>query len=89
MKCCETAIVTIRLRPGERMLDMEIPTFLPLGQLEERFLETIREMDPLHYSMVSAVEFCKGEQKVIRGNTLAEAGIWDGGLLDAYLSEGA
>lgn len=87
MKCCEDVIVTVCLHPGERSLDMELPTFLPIEQLEQRFLEVMREMDPLHYGMMSVASFRKKGQILTGEMTLAKAGVWDGSILDIYLSE--
>lgn len=88
MKCCENVIVTLRLHPGDRSLDMELPAFLPVDQLEQRFLETVREMDPLHYGTMSAVAFRRNGRQLTGEMTLAKAGVWDGAVLDAQLSEG-
>ena len=88
MKCVENVIVTVCLHPGNRTLDMELPAFLPMEALEAHFLETMREMDPLHYSAMSSVTFRSGSQKLTGTMTLAEAGVWDGAVLDAHLGEG-
>lgn len=88
MKCVENVIVTVRLQPGARTLDMELPAFLPVQTLGEHFLETLHEMDPLHYSAMSAVTFRTGGRTLPEDTTLAGAGIWDGAILDAHLSEG-
>lgn len=87
MNCCEDVIVTVRLHPGERSLDMELPAFLPMEQMEQRFLEVMREMDPLHYGGMSVVSFRKGDRVLAGDTTLAASGIWDGSFLDAYMSE--
>lgn len=87
MKCCEDVILTVRLHPGGRSLDMELPAFLPVEKLEQRFLEVMREMDPMHYGAMSAVSFRKNDRALEGDATLAKAGLWDGGFLDAYLSE--
>lgn len=87
MNCCEDVIVTVRLHPGGRSLDMELPTFLPIAQMEQRFLEVMRERDPLHWGRMSAVSFRKGDRVLAGDTTLAASGIWDGSILDAYMSE--
>lgn len=86
MKCCENVIVTVRLHPGDRSLDMELPSFLPVSQLGEKFLETVQEMDPLHYGTVSTVIFRRNSHELDGEMTLAQAGIWDGAVLDADLT---
>lgn len=88
MKCSENVIVTVRLQPGGRTLDMELPAFLPVAELGARFLETMREMDPLHCSAVTSVAFQCDGRELTEEMTLAKAGIWDGAILDARLSEG-
>lgn len=88
MKCVENVIVTVRLHPGGRTLDMELPAFLPAETLGEHFLETLHEMDPLHYSAMSAVTFQSGGRALAEDATLAGTGVWDGAILDAHLSEG-
>ena len=87
MKCCEDVIVTVRLHPGERSLDMELPAFLPLEELAQRLLDVMREMDPVHYGMMSGATFRKKEQVLTGEMTLAKAGVWDGSILDVYLRE--
>lgn len=88
MKCLENVIVTVCLHPGTHTLDMELPAFLPANELEKHFLDTVREMNPLHYGTMTSVSFqCCGRQ--ITGDmTLAQAGVWDGAILDVHLSEG-
>ena len=87
MRCCEEVIVTVRLHPDKRELDMELPAFLPIEQLEQRLLEVLQEMDPLHYSGLSAVTLRSKDQTMDGEDTLAKVGIWDGSFLDVYLSK--
>ena len=86
MKCCEDVIVTLRLRPGGRELDMELPAFMEIGELEDQFLNTVREMDPLHYGRMTQVKFRWKDRQLAPDTTLAQAGIWDGSVLDAAMS---
>lgn len=87
MKCCENVIVTVRIHPGGAALDMEMPAFLAVRELETHFLETVHEMDPLHYSTVSTAAFRSGDRLLEADTTLAGAGVWDGAILDVQLSE--
>ena len=87
MKCCEQVIVTVRLRPSGRELDMELPAFMPVRELEDRLLETLREMDPLHYGRMARVSFRWNDRALEPESTLAQAGIWDGSVLDAAMRE--
>lgn len=86
MKCCEDVILTVHLHPGDRALDMELPAFLPVSELGQRFLDVVREMDPMRYGAMSAVSFRKNNCPLEHDTTLAKAGLWDGSFLDAYLS---
>ena len=87
MKCCEDVIVTVRLQPGGGSLDMELPAFMPMEELEQRFLETLRVMDPLHYGRMNTAHFKMKDRALTGDLTLAGAGVWDGSILDACLSE--
>ena len=85
MKCNEDVLVTLRIMPGGKELDMELPAFLPAKELEQRLLEVLSEMDPLHWGGASAVGICKGQRRLEGDMTLAEAGVWDGSILEANL----
>ena len=67
---------------------MELPAFLPLTELERRLLETLGEMDPVRFGSAQGVAL-KQEGRVLDGAvTLAQAGVWDGSVLDAVLEPG-
>ena len=88
MKCCDSVLVTLRFEAQGRSLDMELPAFLPLTELERRLLETLGEMDPVRFGSAQGVAI-KQEGRVLDGAvTLAQAGVWDGGVLDAVLEPG-
>lgn len=82
MKCFEDVIVTLRFLPEGRCIDMELPAFLPVEALTRRLMETLREMDPLRFGTVSAISLSKKEEKLCGECTLAQAGVWDGTVLD-------
>ncbi len=88
MKCCDSVLVTLRFEAQGRSLDMELPAFLPLTELERRLLETLGEMDPVRFGSAQGVAL-KQEGRVLDGAvTLAQAGVWDGSVLDAVLEPG-
>ena len=58
-----------------------------MEELEQRFLETLREMDPLHYGRMNTAHFKMKDRALTGDLTLAGAGVWDGSILDACLSE--
>ena len=55
MKCCDSVLVTLRFEAQGRSLDMELPAFLPLTELERRLLETLGEMDPVRFGSALGV----------------------------------
>ena len=74
MKCCDSVLVTLRFEAQGRSLDMELPAFLPLTELERRLLETLGEMDPVRFGSAQGVAL-KQEGRVLDGAvTLAQAG---------------
>lgn len=88
MKCCDSVLVTLRFEAQGRSLDMELPAFLSLTELERRLLETLGEMDPVRFGSAQGVAL-KQEGRVLDGAvTLAQAGVWDGSVLDAVLEPG-
>ena len=88
MKCCDSVLVTLRFEAQGRSLDMELPAFLPLEELERRLLETLGEMDPARFGGAQGVAL-KREGRALDGAvTLAQAGVWDGSVLDAVLEPG-
>ena len=88
MKCCDSVLVTLRFEAQGRSLDMELPAFLPLTELKRRLLETLGEMDPVRFGSAQGVAL-KQEGRVLDGAvTLAQAGVWDGSVLDAVLEPG-
>ena len=88
MKCCDSVLVNLRFEAQGRSLDMELPAFLPLTELERRLLETLGEMDPVRFGSALGVAL-KQEGRVLDGAvTLAQAGVWDGSVLDAVLEPG-
>ena len=88
MKCCESVVVTLRFAQEGRSLDMELPAFLPLEELERRLLETLGEMDPVRFGGAQGVALKQEGRPLDGAVTLAQAGVWDGAVLDAALDLG-
>lgn len=86
MKCCENVLVTLNF-PHGHCLDMELPAFLPVEKLERRLLETLGEMDPSHFGGAGGLSLQKQGQPLDGRTTLAQAGVWDGSILDAVLHQ--
>ena len=84
----DSVLVTLRFEAQGRSLDMELPAFLALTELERRLLETLGEMDPVRFGSAPGVALNQ-EGRVLDGAvTLAQAGVWDGSVLDAVLEPG-
>lgn len=88
MKCCDSVLVTLRFEAQGRSLDMELPAFLPLTELERRLLETLGEMDPVRFGSAQGVALKQEGRVLDSAVTLAQAGVWDGSVLDAVLEPG-
>lgn len=87
MKCVENVIVTLCLQPSGRMLDMELPAFMPIGQLKEQLLDVLAQADPGRFGRVSRIRLQAGGRDLEESMTLAGYGIWDGGFLQALCQE--
>ena len=78
MKTCQSVIVTLII--GSKRLDMELPAFLPIADVNARILETLRALYPQVYGGCTAI--CLRDHGTLAGNrTLASYGIWDGAIL--------
>lgn len=88
MKCCDSVLVTLRFEAQGRSLDMELPAFLPLEELERRLLETLGEMDPVRFGGAQGIALKQEDRPLDGAVTLAQAGVWNGGVLDAALEPG-
>lgn len=79
MKTCQSVIVTLII--GSKRLDMELPAFLPIADVNARILETLRALYPQVYGGCSAI-CLRDHGTTLAGNrTLASYGIWDGAIL--------
>ncbi len=82
MKSYENVIVTVRLTPGGKSLDMELPSFIPIEELGQRILETLRVLNPTSYLSIEGLRFWDHGREITGTDTLASAGLWDGSILD-------
>ena len=65
MKACQNVIVTLTI--GDEQLDVELPAFLPVAEVNARVLEMLRAYDQ--------------GAPIAESRTLASCGIWDGASL--------
>lgn len=88
MKCVENVIVTLRIQPSNRQLDMELPAFAPIGQLRQQLLEVLSQADPVGFARVSSIRLQSDGAAMDESLSLAQYGIWDGSFLDILCQEG-
>ena len=79
MKVCQSVIVTLII--GSKKLDMELPAFLPITDVNVRILETLRAIYPQVYGACTAIRLCERGTTLAGNKTLASYGIWDGAVL--------
>lgn len=87
MKCVENVIVTLRIQPSNRQLDMELPAFAPIGQLRQQLPEILSQADPARFARVQRIRLRKDGAELEEDGTLAQYGIWDGSFLDVLCQE--
>jgi len=88
MKCSENVIITLKLRPGSRELDMELPAFMPIDELCGKITESLRAMNPTAFGYMSVIR-AEHNGKPLSGTvTLANHGLWDGSILDVVMGMG-
>lgn len=88
MKCMENVIVTLRIQPANRQLDVELPAFAPVGQLRQQLLDVLSQADPVGFARVSYIRLQKDGAELEEDRSLAQYGIWDGSILDVLCREG-
>ena len=79
MKVCRSIIVTLII--GSKKLDMELPAFLPITDVNARILETLRALYPQAYGGCTAICLRECGTTLAGNRTLASYGIWDGTVL--------
>ena len=73
-------IATIAL-DEKRSLDMELPVFLPVGELADKILDALQNLIPAEFEAVSEIGLSSGGQELASDSTLASVGLWDGSVL--------
>ncbi len=81
MKSCQNVIVTLTI--GEEQLDVELPAFLPVAEVNARVLEMLRALYPQIYGSCAAIRLCSHGAPIAGTRTLASCGLWDGASLQA------
>ena len=79
MKACQSVIVTLLI--GSKKLDMELPAFLLITDVNARILETLRALYPQAYGGCTAICLRECGTTLAGNRTLASYGIWDGTIL--------
>lgn len=78
MRPCENVIVTVQLE--QEILDMELPAFLPIKDLNQKLEETFRVMKP-YTQTCGRVSLSHNGKTLDPQKDLAYYGIWDGAVL--------
>ena len=76
MKACQNVIVTLTI--GDEQLDVELPAFLPVAEVNARVLEMLRALYPQVYGSCTAIRLYDQGAPIAESRTLASCGIWDG-----------
>lgn len=79
MQMCEHVLVTIQF--DNICLDMELPCFFEIKQLQDKILEMLRVYAPQLVAGTNHLVL-KNADRILHGSdTLAQCGIWDGNIL--------
>lgn len=88
MQACENVIVTIQLKQEE--IDMELPAFLSIKELQNKLDETIRVMAPRLAGEPGSLSLTYNGHLLDENHHLAFYGIWDGSRIGcSYRQEGS
>ena len=79
MKACQNVIVTLTI--GDEQLDVGLPAFLPVAEVNARVLEMLRALYPQVYGSCTAIRLYDQGAPIAESRTLASCGIWDGASL--------
>ncbi len=63
-------------------MDMELPAFLPIGELSNKILETTKVVYPDQWNDVFEISLKFMGQTLAADATLAGSGVWDGAYLE-------
>ena len=79
MKACRDVVVTLAI--GGARLDVELPAFQPVAEVNARALEMLRALYPQVYGSCTAIRLYDQGAPIAESRTLASCGIWDGASL--------
>ena len=85
MRSCEEVIITLNISDPACSYDMELPSFMNIGELRKKLLETLRIMDARRFASMADVELTYNGQRLDEKSSLANYGIWDGNCIDAKM----
>lgn len=77
----EKVIVTVVV--NKRIsIDMELPVFMPVLDLADKMLETLKVLYPAEFGSVSDIQLIRQGEPLDGQSTLASMGVWDGAVLE-------
>ena len=77
----EKVIVTVAV--NERIsIDMELPVFMPIVDLADKMLETLKVLYPAEFESVADIQLIRQGEPLDGQSTLASMGVWDGAVLE-------
>lgn len=68
MKACQNVIVTLTI--GDEQLDVELPAFLPVAEVNARVLEMLRALYPQVYGSCTAIRLYDQGAPIAESRTL-------------------
>lgn len=77
----EKVIVTV-VASKRTSIDMELPAFMPITDLTDKMLETLKVLYPAEFESVSDIQLIKQGEPLVEQSTLASMGVWDGAVLE-------
>ena len=77
----EKIIATVVLNK-RHSVDMELPAFLPVSQLSDKVLETLKILAPREFGHVQEIRLAVQGRSLNPQSTLASVGVWDGAILE-------
>lgn len=63
-------------------IDLELPAFLPISELADKILETLKILYSREFECVSDIFLTMQGQPLDEQKTLASLGVWDGSTLE-------
>lgn len=75
-------VITTLVVGRKTSIDLELPVFLPISELTDKILETLKLLYPREYEDVSDICLTMQGQPLDEESTLANIGVWDGSILE-------